>query len=335
MKVLYSPLVKLHVPPRGSGHAEEPRRVDKMLKVLKSLGNGFELVDPGPGRLEFFGKVHDSMYLEELKSECESALDSYFIDSDTYISPGTLYALEALAGYGRFIIEELAGGGGPILAVSRPPGHNAGVAGPGLGAPSLAGSLVNLAAAVAASLAERGFRVLIVDVGLSHGNGTQEIIQALGLEGVYMVDVHQDWRVTPPWTGEPGYTGDGRAVNINLPRGSGDDIFMAVADSIEELARGLKPDATIVSIGFDLYRKDTPFTYTNITEATYHRVGSMIAGLKAAVILEGGYREGLEKGSRAMLEAILNPEAKPPEPARSGEKAWREFEELHKDLIES
>ena len=335
MKALYSPLVKLHIPPRGSGHAEEPGRVDRFLKVLRSFSGSFDIIDPGPGRLEFFSKVHDNMYLEELKSECEAALDSYFIDSDTYLSPGTLHALEALAGYGRFIVGELAGGGGPIVAVSRPPGHNAGVAGPGLGAPSLAGSLVNLAAAVAASLAERGFRVLILDVGLSHGNGTQEIIQALGLEGVYMVDVHQDWRVTPPWTGEPGYTGDGRAVNINLPRGSGDDIFMAVADSIEELMRELKPDTTIASIGFDLYRKDTPFTYTNITEATYHRIGSIIARLKAAVILEGGYREGLEKGSKAMLKAMLNPEAKPSEPTRSSEKTWREFEELHKDLIES
>ncbi len=330
LRAVYSPLVKLHTPPRGSGHAERPSRVDKALEVLRGLG--VETVDPGALGIGFFSVVHDRGYLEELASESESALDSYFIDADTYLSPGSLAAMQALAGYGRFMVEAVSSGEGPLLAVSRPPGHHAGVAGPGLGAPSLAGSLVNLAAAVAAHLSRRGLKVLVIDFGLMHGNGTQEIVQALAESEVYMVDVHQDWRVTPPWTGEPGYTPDGRAVNVNLPEGAGDDIALAVIDSLRGVAEDLAPDAVVASVGFDAFEGDTPFTRLRLTEASYYELGSLLARLRAAVVMEEGFGPGLERGLKALAEAMLG-RGGGYRASESGEEAWSSFEELNRDLV--
>ncbi|BAA80276.2 conserved hypothetical protein [Aeropyrum pernix K1] len=328
---------KMHVPPRGSGHIEEPRRLDKALKALKKsrLLDMLEKVDPGFQSLRVFETVHDPLYIKGILAELEAALDSYFIDSDTYISPGTQAALEALAASVEQASEHVAEGG-KALVLGRPPGHHAGVAGPGLGAPSLGACLVNAAASLAYRLAGRGLKVLILDFDANHGNGTQEILQALPMgDRLFHLDMHQDWRKSFPWTGEPGVTGDGTALNIVLPEGSGDDIVLALIEGLEPLVNESEPDAVVVSMGFDGYSGDSPLTLTKLTSHTFHALGRLASRYPVAAVLETGFGRGLELGLPAFIAGLLglgNPVQE--EAIKSDEEVWREFLETNKEVVE-
>ncbi|BAN90285.1 deacetylase [Aeropyrum camini SY1 = JCM 12091] len=328
----------MHIPPRGSGHLEEPRRLDRAVAAIKRSGllGRLEKVEPGFGSLRVFEEVHDPLYIRGLLSELEASLDSYFIDSDTYISPGTQAALEALASAVEEASEHVVEGG-KALVLGRPPGHHAGVAGPGLGAPSLGGSLVNAAAAIAYRLAKRGLKVLIVDFDANHGNGTQEILQALPMgERIFHLDIHQDWRKSFPWTGEPGVTGDGAALNIVLPEGSGDDIMLALLEGLEPMIRDSAPDALVASMGFDGYTGDSPLTLTKLTANTYYSLGRLASGYPVAAVLETGFGRGLEQGLPAFVAGLLglgNPAGE--EATESSVEVWREFLELNKEVVEA
>jgi len=335
--LVFSEWFSAHVPPRKSGHLEEPGRLKRALKALDSYGvsRGWRREKPGQQSIRYFERVHDPAYIQGLLSELEVALDSYFVDSDTYVSPGTQGALEALAGSAVLAVDLVSGGSAErVFILGRPPGHHAGVNGPGLGAPSLGGCLVNTAAAVAVDLARRG-STAIVDFDLHHGNGTQEILQALRPEGVFMVDVHQDFRKTFPWTGSPGEGAEAGVLNINLPEGAGDDVMEAVVEGVRGLLEEASPEYVVVSAGFGLYQGDSPLTLTRLTSRSFHLLGEALSKWRLVAVLELGFQGGLERGLPAFL-AGLQGSGDPvgDEATVSGEEAWREFEELNKDIAE-
>jgi acetoin utilization deacetylase AcuC-like enzyme len=335
--VYYSNAFRLHYPPRDSGHLEAPIRLWRATKGLRDYGleGRLEFAEPGSRGLSTFKAVHDAMYLAELESEIEAGMDSYFIDADTYVSPGTGAALEALAASALGAVERVRSGGGPVLILGRPPGHHAGVAGPGLGAPSLGGCLVNTAALVALKLVEAGYRVAILDFDLNHGNGTEEILQALRPERVVLVDVHQDWRETFPWTGEPGSHGDAPVLSVNLPKGSGDDIGTAVMAGVRGLLEDLNPDAVVVSAGFDGYQGDSPLTKLKLGSQTFHAAGRAVSKWPVVAVLETGFTVGLERGLPAFVSGLLGLPDPVGDPAtESPGHVWSEFEELNKEVVE-
>ena len=338
MRLLYyAQEFKLHAPPKDSGHVEAPSRLEEALAGLRETGveRLYRRVRPRPRRLDVFEEVHDPVYIKGLLSELEVALDSYFIDSETYVSPGTQAALEALAGAAVEASESIASAGGQAFILSRPPGHHAGVSGPGLGAPSLGACLVNAAAFVAVRLARRGLRVVLLDFDLAHGNGSQEIVQIFNPNGLLMIDVHQDWRRTFPWTGEPGVAGEGNVVNVNLPGGSGDDIAEAVIEGVAGLVDEVSPDVVVVSAGFGAYRGDSPLTLLNVTSSTFHAAGSTLRRRPLIAFLEGGYGAGLRRGLPSFLAGLAGePDPVEDEPTGSPPEVWEEFEKLNRDVVE-
>ncbi len=326
-----------HVPPRKSGHLEEPGRLRRALRALESFGvaGGWRREKPGQQSIRYFERVHDPLYIQGLLSELEVALDSYFIDSDTYVSPGTQGALEALAGSALLSVELVSGGAAQrVFILGRPPGHHVGVNGPGLGAPSLGGCLVNTAAAVAVDLSRHG-SVAIVDFDLHHGNGSQEVLQALRPGNVFMIDVHQDYRKTFPWTGSPGEGAEAGVLNINLPEGAGDDVMEAVIEGVAGLLEEASPDYVVVSAGFGLYKGDSPLTLTRLTSRSFHGLGRLLSRWATVAVLELGFRDGLERGLPAFvagLQGVEDPVGD--EASSSGEDVWSEFEKLNKDVAE-
>ncbi len=336
--VYYSNAFRLHYPPRDSGHLEAPIRLWRATKGVRDHGlEGYlEFIDPGSRGLGVYKSIHDAMYLAELDSEIQAGMDSYFIDADTYISPGTGAALEALAASAVNAVEKVRQGVGTIVILGRPPGHHAGVAGPGLGAPSLGGCLLNTAALVAYKLAEAGYRVAIVDFDLNHGNGTEEILQALKPERIVMIDIHQDWRETFPWIGEPGTHGDAPVLNVNLPKGSGDDIGTAVMAGVRGLLESLNPDAIVVSAGFDGYMGDSPLTKVKLGSPTFHSAGKAVSKWPVVAVLETGFTAGLERGLPAFIAGLLGiPDPVGDRATTSSDHIWAEFEEINKDVIET
>ena len=316
---------------------EEPRRVVRALKALEATGvaGGWRRERPGQQSLRFFERVHDPLYIQGLLSELEVALDSYFVDSDTYISPGTQGALEALAGAAVLAVDLLVKGSAErVFILGRPPGHHAGVNGPGLGAPSLGGCLVNTAAAIAVELARHG-SVAVIDFDLAHGNGTEEILQALRPDGVFMVDVHQDYRKTFPWTGSPGEGAEAGVLNVNLPEGAGDDIMEAFIEGLEDLLDEASPDFVVASAGFGLYQGDSPLTLTRLTSRSFHRLGKALSRWRLVGVLELGFTRGLERGLPAFLAGLQGlGDPVGDEATESGEEAWRVFEELNREVAD-
>ncbi|MCE4602046.1 MAG: histone deacetylase family protein [Desulfurococcales archaeon] len=324
MYLVWHMYFKMHEPPRGSGHPESPVRLELLSRGLKSYGlwGVVERVSPRLGDVGLFRRVHDSLYIDELVSELEIVLDTFFIDPDTYVSPGTMQAIQALAGAVLASLDLVDSGS--VFIAGRPPGHHAGVAGPGLGALTQGFCLVNTAALLADMLAGRG-RVAVLDFDVHHGNGTQEIL--LERPSILHVDLHQDYRTIYPWTGDPGLRGGGNLVNINLPPGAGDDVYMDALGVVEEVLEEWGPEYLVVSAGFDAYRGDNSFAGLRLSSASFHRLGRLASRYRVVAVLEGGYGAGLERGAPAFIAGLLGrDDPVEDEATSSGGDVWSRWE---------
>lgn len=318
--VVWHMYFKLHEPPSGSGHPESPGRLDLLSRGLRSYGlwEGLERVSPRLADIGLFRRVHEGLYIDELVMELEVALDTFFVDPDTYVSPGTMQAIQALAGGVLAAVEHVERG--PVFLAGRPPGHHAGVSGPALGAPTQGFCLVNTAALLADMLSERG-RVAVLDFDVHHGNGTQEIL--LDRPEVVHVDLHQDYRTIYPWTGAPDLRGKGNLYNLNLPPGSGDDIYEEALGLVEEILAHAGPEYLVVSAGFDSYMGDNRFSNLRLSSRTFHRLGRIASKFKTVAVLEGGYGAGLERGAPALIAGLLGMDDPVGDGETvSGEKEW-------------
>ena len=117
--------------------------------------------------------------------------------SDTMFSKGSLgAALRACGAVCAAVDRVVSGRNRTAFCVVRPPGHHAGVAGLLSQAQSCGFCLLNSVAVAAthalATHAERGVRrVAIVDIDVHHGNGTEEIVKALGRpDQIFFASVH-------------------------------------------------------------------------------------------------------------------------------------------------
>ena len=162
----------------GPAHVESPSRLRIILEGLRGYGllNGLlRLVEPRPATPSEIRMVHESEYVEEVRRFCEAGGGYY--DGDTYLSRES-YDVALLAAGGSLKACELllSGSYRRAFALVRPPGHHAGVAGTALGAPTLGFCVFNNVALAAEYAINRGVsRVMIFDIDLHHGNGTQEI----------------------------------------------------------------------------------------------------------------------------------------------------------------
>jgi len=280
--VVWHMYFKLHSPPRGVYHPESPRRFELLFRGLKLVEGLYTRVTPGIGDVSVYGEVHDRFYLEEIMSDLETTMEGFFIDNDTYISPGTLEAVRALAGSVSLALEEVDKG--HVFIAGRPPGHHAGVSGPALGAPTQGFCLLNTAALLAVMLSRRG-GVAVLDFDVHHGNGSQEILEAY--PEVMHVDLHQDYRTLYPWTGPPSLRGGGNLYNINLPPGSGDDVYSEALELVEDLLDEWGPKYLVVSAGFDLYVGDNNFSHMRVSSNTLHKLGAIVSRYRSVTVLEG------------------------------------------------
>jgi acetoin utilization deacetylase AcuC-like enzyme len=181
----------------------------------------------------------------------------------------------------------LEGASASAYALCRPPGHHAGA--------DYAGGFCYLNnAAIAASILRRGFaRVAVLDVDVHHGNGTQDIFYERA--DVVVVSLHGEPQSFYPfywgYAGESG-AGEGRGANFNLPlpRGVGDEDYLAHLDVALERIRASGATALVVSLGFDAYERD-PLSWLQITTDGFRRMASAVAalGLPTVLVQEGGY----------------------------------------------
>ena len=280
--------------------------------AARLAGGGFE-EQAVPSGEEFLTLVHEPGHVEAVREACERGTS---MDADTVTCPSSYEA--AVRAVGATMVAAEEGG----FAITRPPGHHA-------SADRVSGfCLFNNVAICARRLTRQGKRVLIFDFDGHMGDGTAAIFD--DDDQVLYWSIHQ--YPAFPGTGSEEETGSGRGVghtvNVPLPPGSGDDLFMEAIRHTLPVAQAFKPDVVAVSAGFDAHRLD-PLLDLNVTEHSFHQIGRLLADGFSEVFatLEGGYEP---QALRSSMEAFLDGfNGRPLEPAvrptASGFKLHDEF----------
>jgi len=282
-EIVYSNIFDRHT---HIGHPENADRTKTMLDELQktSFFNQLNLREPWLLPENILYSVHSDDMINEVRRLSE--IGGAWIDADTYVCLDD-YNTARLAAGGllqlcRDILQGRVDNG---FALVRPPGHHA------TRYRSMGFCLFNNAAISAYTLMEQGYRVLIFDHDVHHGNGTQDIF--------YDNDkvLYQSFHLHPhyPGTGlinEVGVgNGEGFTVNAPLPHGAGESTIRALLDEVFiPIAREFKPDMIIVSSGFDSHHADQ----LGGLRLTVNFYGELIGSLKniqprIACTLEGGY----------------------------------------------
>ncbi|MBX3061476.1 MAG: histone deacetylase [Anaerolineae bacterium] len=292
------------------GHAEYAGRLLAIHELLDQRGVSERMVRLKPESVsdQQILTVHTDEYLELLHwSETQKGL---MLGQDTYVLPVSLEIARLSAGAAVRAVDALMlAEADNALAVSRPPGHHA-VSDTGMGFCLLAN--VSLAAMHARDKYNLQ-RIMIMDIDVHHGNGTQDIFYED--PGVLFISTHQHpWY---PFTGIASQIGrgDGQGYNINipLPAGVGDLAYRRVyQEVIWQAARRYRPELILVSAGFDAHWAD-PLSQMGLTLGGYdyivHELLKMAAELckgRIAFVLEGGYNlTSLSHGVLNVAHALL------------------------------
>lgn len=314
--IAYSDDHKKHRPPIGSTHPENPLRLQIAIEALRSssMWSKASILTPKKASLVNVLTVHDNEYVELIREI--SKRGGGYVDLDTYVSPETFdVALMACGAAIQGVHVLYEKGSSLFLSLLRPPGHHAGRHGRALGAPTLGFCIFNNIA-IAARHAEEAMKlrpIVIIDIDVHHGNGTQEIFW--NDANVIHIDIHE--HDIYPGTGDVEDAGGdearGTKVNIPLPHYSNDDDYIYVwKEVVEPLILTVKPRIIMLSLGFDAYLNDG-LASMNVTSRFFTFAASSLAlmakrFLGTLAVLEGGYTIGLRKGLPAFVKGYIEPQ---------------------------
>jgi acetoin utilization deacetylase AcuC-like enzyme len=257
-------------------------------------------------------EIHTRKYLQALEQAVASG-PGYIDYAPTYVTQDSYQSAFQAAGGTLVVLNAvLTGQARSGFALVRPPGHHA------TASRAMGFCLFNnvaIAARQAQTLGKQ--RVMIVDIDVHHGNGTQDIFE--DDPDVLYLSTHQ--RGSYPNTGRMDETGvrkgEGTVVNIPLPSGAGDPAFEQVADRIMlPLGRRFSPDIIMISVGFDSHWRD-PLASLQLSCNGYYQVSKRLVALADEVcdgtllaVLEGGYDPlVIAHGSAAMFHAFAGASA--------------------------
>ncbi len=322
MLIVYSPHQRAHEPGtfvvagRARAHPDVPERAESLLRGVSD--GSHDVIEPADHGLRYVRLVHTQRYLDflrdaherwqQLRNASESVVPNVHPRRVTGTYPDSIvgragfhvYDLSCPIGAPTFstavwnanvaaeaALRVASDAHKTAYALCRPPGHHSGA--------EYAGGFcyLNNAAIAAEILRERFRRVAVLDVDVHHCNGTQDIFYERG--DVLVVSLHGDPAdFYPFYWGYASETGSGSGAganfNIPLPRGLGDDGYLAALDGALERIRAADADALIVSVGFDAYEHD-PLSSLKITTEGFRRIAIAIAalGLPTVLVQEGGY----------------------------------------------
>lgn len=302
MKLLYDPISLEH----DTGmHPENHKRLEAF---------GGLTVTPSPNGEAYLPLIHTPQYIDKVKKACEYGLH---LDADTATSPHSYEA--AIRAVGATILAADQGD----FALVRPPGHHA--------YPNRASGfcIFNNVSIAAQYLANQGKKVLIFDFDGHLGDGTSAIFYET--KQVMYWSLHQ-FPAFPGhgWTNEIGKNeGRGYTLNMPLPPGSADDIFLNAIETFMPIAEQFEPDAVAVSAGFDAHQYDL-LLELRTTANIYHIIGKMLRERFSHIFatLEGGYNvEELPKCVYNFLAGINGqPVPHPEKPTESDVRTWQNYE---------
>jgi len=300
-KILYNPEVLKHKP--KFYHVENPERVLTILNSLKSHGFNDIILIEGKSSINEVLEIHSKEYIDSIVELCKDSFNYY--DGDTYVSNGTLDSALTAFKLAKEAVKLALKKKDLYFALTRPPGHHAGISGRALGAVSNGFCIFNNVAG-AAKLAKKYLkRVIIIDFDVHHGNGTQEIFW--NDSNIIHIDFHQ--KGIYPGTGDifdiGGKDAEGTKINLPLPAHSTDaDYIFAWNEIVELILDYFKPAVVLVSAGFDAFINDG-LASMDLTETFYRFAGDKLSKYSVVSVLEGGYGIGLKYGVPAFLDGYV------------------------------
>jgi len=322
MRVYVSPKQQAHAPQhfivagRSRPNPDVPQRIERLLGGIAEQGHS--ILEPPDSGERYIRRVHTGAYLDFLRSAYDRWSPNPAAGPEVVpnVHPRRADGAypQSVVGQAGYHLSDLAcpigqdtwnsvlwgahaaaaaalcvrhGAEAQAYALCRPPGHHAG--------PDFAGGFcyLNNAAAAAEILRDRWARVAILDIDVHHGNGTQEIFYARG--DVLTVSLHGDPADYYPffwgYAEETGIgAGSGATANFPLPRGTGDDEYLATLDQAVARIHAFGAEALVVSLGLDAFVKD-PLAWLGLTTTGFARIAAKIAaiGLPTVLVQEGGY----------------------------------------------
>jgi len=273
------------------GHPDTPER---MLAIEAALAErdwlGWERRESpaaSAGELEL---VHDPRLIALVRELSQAGGGR--IDADTAVMEATYRAALNAAGGACELTRALLGGEATVgYSCMRPSGHHA-------ERDRAMGFCYfdNVAVAAALAIAELGLeRVAVFDWDVHHGNGTAEIFRER--DDVLFLSIHQSplYPGTGPASDRGSGRGEGYTVNLPVPPGSGEEVWLGLVDEvvvprIEQHA----PQLILVSAGYDAHRAD-PLASCELESASFAAMATRLAELAARLdaplgfVQEGGY----------------------------------------------
>ncbi|PAP76768.1 histone deacetylase family protein [Rubrivirga marina] len=293
------------------GHPERPARLEAVRDAIEAdpALAALPRLDAAPAPRKALERIHFPEYLDLVEAFCESGGGD--LDIDTYATPDSFEVVRQSVGNLLALVDAvMAGGADNAFALARPPGHHARPA-QAMGFCLLANAAI---AARHAQMEHGADRVLVIDLDVHHGNGTQECFY--DDPSVLFVSSHQ--AEIYPGTGRLEETGaeagEGATVNLPLPAGAGDEVAGLYRDLLPPLAARFRPNLVVLSFGADPHRLD-PLAGLNMSVAglvdtvgVIQEVADAEADGRLVVTLEGGYLPDVLAASvTAVLRRLVDP----------------------------
>lgn len=295
LRALWHPACRLH---EGVGHFERPARLEAALEGLRASGLDVAF-DEAPRITEpELRRIHTAEQVESVRRACA---EGAMLDADTYTQPtsweAALHGAGAALEAARSVLR-----GVPAFALPRPPGHHA------TPTHAMGFCLFSNIALAADLIAREGKRVAVVDIDVHHGNGTQDAFYARG--DVLFADMH-GWPIYPG-TGAIEETGAdagaGMTLNVPLPSATSTDGWLEVFHAtVAPKLRAFRPDAILVSAGFDADHRD-PIGNLLLAPRAFHEAVATLRAItpRIGAVLEGGYDvDAVRDGAHAVAAALV------------------------------
>lgn len=300
---IYDPIFLEHQTP--SYHPESPKRLVAIINSIEAypdLKDDLIFLSPRKATKDEILLAHDEGYFEKVESTQHG-----YLDSDTYVSPGTFEAALYAAGAVLTAVDAIKTGKiKAAFCAVRPPGHHA-ESDRGMGF-----CIFNNVAVGAMYAIRNNFdRTFIIDFDVHHGNGTEHIFYKS--DRVFYFSTHQS--PLYPGTGRKNDKGEGRGLGTNfnypLPPGSGDDdIIKPYKEILPDLIADFNPEIVFVSAGYDIRDADPLASLEVSVKGIEKIVKEILMSIKDRPVvftLEGGYNlQALAESVIVTLKSLVN-----------------------------
>jgi acetoin utilization deacetylase AcuC-like enzyme len=294
------------------GHPDTPERLVTLEAALAARSwLGWERREAPAATEAELERVHDPGHVAAIRALCLAGGGA--IDPDTYVGEASYRAaLHAAGGASAMVRALLAGEGVAGFCGVRPSGHHA-------ERDRAMGFCLfnNVAVAAATAIAELDVRrVLVLDWDVHAGNGTAEVFRRRA--DVLVACIHQAglYPGTGPLSDAGSGEGEGYTINLPVPPGSGEAVWLTLLERIVlPAAARFEPQLVLVSAGFDAHAAD-PLASCRLQTGSFAKMAELVRALArganapVGLVLEGGYVGGvLAECVCATLPVFAGPQA--------------------------